>query len=161
MTNFVELLIENLQLRVKKECLKIEKESIKAETERLTKKLERMKALRVEMYDAFKHDRPIGTMQEVGRESLAFNCDGVRGTIHIVKYVDSSGTSFMYTEGFVENGDVAPKLFWLGYAVFFLTEWLVQLGFTSVPDRFVKLCDQNPKFLGFVVREFQRSGKTR
>jgi hypothetical protein len=156
MTSYIELLIENLQLRTKKERLTIEKKSLKTEIERLTKQLEHMKALRIEMHNAFKHDRPIGTMKEVGRESLEFNCDGTGGTIHIVKYVDDSGTSFIYTEGFAENGDIAPKLFWLGYAVFFLAEWLGQLGFVSVPDRFVKLCEENPKFLGFVDREFQR-----
>lgn len=62
--------------------------------------------------------------------------------------------------GFTPEGDIAPKLFYFGYAVFFLVEELSRQGFTSLPERFLELFGQNPKFFWYVLKEFQRLTST-
>lgn len=134
-----ELLIQNLQ--------------IKAENLRLAQQLEHMKNLTREMYYDFRLDRPNGNLKENNREPLDLNGGGV---LYVVQYVDTKDNSFISTEGFTPEGDIAPKLFYLGYAVFFLVEELTRQGFTCLPDKFLKLLSRNPKFLRYVLKEFQQ-----
>ncbi|MEG4210443.1 hypothetical protein [Microcoleus sp. S13_B4] len=141
-----ELLIENL--RVKAETMRV-----KAENLRLTQRLNQMNNLARGMYNDFKLDRPNGTLIENNRESLELKNGG---TIYFVQYVDRTGKSYISTEGFTPEGDIAPKLYYFGYAVFFMVEELVGQGFSGLPDRFLKLFHQNPKFLKYVVKEFDR-----
>ncbi|MEG4838332.1 hypothetical protein [Microcoleus sp. B9-D4] len=139
MSEYTNLLIENLQ--------------IKAENLRLTQQLDHMKNLTREMYYEFRLNRPNGNLRENNREPLDLNGGGV---LYLVQYVDTKGNSFISTEGFTPEGDIAPKLFYFGYAVFFLVETLYQQGFTTLPDRFLRILSQNPKFLKYVLKEFQR-----
>jgi len=139
MSQHTDLLIENLQL--------------KAENLRLTKQLEQMNSLAREMYYEFRFDRPNLPLKEKSRESLELKGGG---TLYVVQYVDSQGKSFISTEGFTPEGDIAPKLFYFGYAVFFLIEELTRQGFTCLPDRFLELLSRNQKFLRYVLKEFQR-----
>jgi len=139
MSQHTDLLIENLQL--------------KAENLRLTKQLEQMNSLAREMYYEFRFDRPNLPLKEKSRESLELKGSG---TLYVVQYVDSQGKSFISTEGFTPEGDIAPKLFYFGYAVFFLIEELTRQGFTCLPDRFLELLSRNQKFLRYVLKEFQQ-----
>ena len=139
MSQHTDLLIENLQL--------------KAENLRLTKQLEQMNSLAREMYYEFRFDRPNLPLKEKSRESLELKGGG---TLYVVQYVDSQGKSFISTEGFTPEGDIAPKLFYFGYAVFFLIEELTRQGFTCLPHRFLELLSRNQKFLRYVLKEFQR-----
>ena len=139
MSQHTDLLIENLQL--------------KAENLRLTKQLEQMNSLAREMYYEFRFDRPNLPLKEKSRESLELKAGG---TLYVVQYVDSQGKSFISTEGFTPEGDIAPKLFYFGYAVFFPIEELTRQGFTCLPDRFLELLSRNQKFLRYVLKEFQR-----
>jgi len=134
-----ELLIENLKLQ--------------AENLRLRRQLDYMNNLAREMYYQFRFDRPNLPLKEKNRESLELK-DG--GTLYVVQYVDTKGNSFISTEGFTPEGDIAPKLFYFGYAVFFLVEELTRQGFTCLPDRFLELLSRNQKFLRYVLKEFQR-----
>jgi hypothetical protein len=134
-----ELLIENLKLQ--------------AENLRLRRQLDYMNNLAREMYYQFRFDRPNLPLKEKNRESLELKGGG---TLYMVQYVDSQGKSFISTEGFTPEGDIAPKLFYFGYAVFFLIEELTRQGFTCLPDRFLELLSRNQKFLRYVLKEFQR-----
>ena len=139
MSENTELLIENLKLQ--------------AENLRLRRQLDYMNNLAREMYYQFHFDRPNLPLKEKNRESLELK-DG--GTLYVVQYVDTKGNSFISTEGFTPEGDIAPKLFYFGYAVFFLVEELTRQGFTCLPDRFLELLSRNQKFLRYVLKEFQR-----
>jgi len=139
MSENTELLIENLKLQ--------------AENLRLKQQLDYMNNLTREMYYQFRFDRPNLPLKEKSRESLKLNAGG---TLYVVQYVDSQGKSFISTEGFTPEGDIAPKLFYFGYAVFFLVEELTRQGFTCLPDRFLELLSRNQKFLRYVLKEFQR-----
>jgi len=134
-----ELLIENLKLQ--------------AENLRLRRQLDYMNNLAHEMYYQFRFDRPNLPLKEKNRESLELKGGG---TLYMVQYVDTKGNSFISTEGFTPEGDIAPKLFYFGYAVFFLVEELTRQGFTCLPDRFLELLSRNQKFLRYVLKEFQR-----
>ncbi|MEG4496668.1 hypothetical protein QUB05_04660 [Microcoleus sp. F10-C6] len=134
-----ELLIENLKLQ--------------AENLRLRRQLDYMNNLAREMYYQFRFDRPNLPLKEKNRESLELKGGG---TLYMVQYVDTKGNSFISTEGFTPEGDIAPKLFYFGYAVFFLVEELTRQGFTCLPDRFLELLSRNQKFLRYVLKEFQR-----
>jgi hypothetical protein len=134
-----ELLIENLKLQ--------------AENLRLSRQLDYMNNLAREMYYQFRFDRPNLPLKEKNRESLELKGGG---TLYMVQYVDTKGNSFISTEGFTPEGDIAPKLFYFGYAVFFLVEELTRQGFTCLPDRFLELLSRNQKFLRYVLKEFQR-----
>jgi len=134
-----ELLIENLKLQ--------------AENLRLRRQLDYMNNLAREMYYQFRFDRPNLPLKEKNRESLELEGGG---TLYMVQYVDTKGNSFISTEGFTPEGDIAPKLFYFGYAVFFLVEELTRQGFTCLPDRFLELLSRNQKFLRYVLKEFQR-----
>lgn len=146
MSEPTDLLIECLQLR--------------AENRRLNQQLEHMKNLSQEMFNEFRHDgvpprelRPNGTLTEKSREFIALNGGG---SLYFVQYVDRTGKSYISTEGFTPDGDIAPKLFYFGFAVFFLVEELTRQGFSGLPNRFLKLFDGNPKFLSYIVKEFDR-----
>jgi len=139
MSENTELLIENLKLQ--------------AENLRLRRQLDYMNNLAREMYYQFRFDRPNLPLKEKNRESLELKGGG---TLYMVQYVDSQGKSFISTEGFTPEGDIAPKLFYFGYAVFFLIEELTRQGFTCLPDRFLELLSRNQKFLRYVLKEFQR-----
>jgi hypothetical protein len=139
MSENTELLIENLKLQ--------------AENLRLRQQLDYMNNLAREMYYQFRFDRPNLPLKEKSRESLELSAGG---TLYVVQYVDSQGKSFISTEGFTPEGDIAPKLFYFGYAVFFMVEELTRQGFTCLPDRFLELLSRNPKFLRYVLKEFQR-----
>jgi hypothetical protein len=139
MSENTELLIENLKLQ--------------AENLRLKRQLDYMNNLAREMYYQFRFDRPNLPLKEKNRESLELKGGG---TLYMVQYVDSQGKSFISTEGFTPEGDIAPKLFYFGYAVFFLIEELTRQGFTCLPDRFLELLSRNQKFLRYVLKEFQR-----
>jgi hypothetical protein len=139
MSENTELLIENLKLQ--------------AENLRLRQQLDYMNNLAREMYYQFRFDRPNLPLKEKSRESLELSAGG---TLYVVQYVDSQGKSFISTEGFTPEGDIAPKLFYFGYAVFFLVEELTRQGFTCLPDRFLELLSRNQKFLRYVLKEFQR-----
>ncbi len=139
MSENTELLIENLKLQ--------------AENLRLRRQLDYMNNLAREMYYQFHFDRPNLPLKEKSRESLELSAGG---TLYVVQYVDSQGKSFISTEGFTPEGDIAPKLFYFGYAVFFLVEELTRQGFTCLPDRFLELLSRNQKFLRYVLKEFQR-----
>lgn len=139
MSENTELLIENLKLQ--------------AENLRLRRQLDYMNNLAREMYYQFRFDRPNLPLKEKSRESLELKGGG---TLYVVQYVDSQGKSFISTEGFTPEGDIAPKLFYFGYAVFFLVEELTRQGFTCLPDRFLELLSRNQKFLRYVLKEFQR-----
>ncbi len=139
MSENTELLIENLKLQ--------------AENLRLRRQLDYMNNLAREMYYQFRFDRPNLPLKEKSRESLELSAGG---TLYVVQYVDSQGKSFISTEGFTPEGDIAPKLFYFGYAVFFLVEELTRQGFTCLPDRFLELLSRNQKFLRYVLKEFQR-----
>ncbi len=139
MSKNTELLIEDLKLQ--------------AENLRLRRQLDYMNNLAREMYYQFRFDRPNLPLKEKNRESLELK-DG--GTLYMVQYVDKKGNSFISTEGFTPEGDIAPKLFYFGYAVFFLVEELTRQGFTCLPDRFLELLSRNQKFLRYVLKEFQR-----
>ncbi|HEY9299897.1 MAG TPA: hypothetical protein VIQ31_26745 [Phormidium sp.] len=139
MSENTELLIENLKLQ--------------AENLRLRRQLDYMNNLAREMYYQFRFDRPNLPLKEKSRESLELKGGG---TLYMVQYVDSQGKSFISTEGFTPEGDIAPKLFYFGYAVFFLIEELTRQGFTCLPDRFLELLSRNQKFLRYVLKEFQR-----
>ena len=130
------------------ECLQLE-----AENRRLNEQLEQMKNLTVEMFTEFKHHRPSGTLTEQSREFIQLNGGG---SLYFVQYVDRNGKSYISTEGFTPEGDIAPKLFYFGFAVFFLVEELTRQGFSCLPSRFSKLFDRNPKFYHYVLKEFQR-----
>jgi len=134
-----ELLIENLKLQ--------------AENLRLRQQLDYMNNLAREMYYQFRFERPNLPLKEKNRESLELKGGG---TLYMVQYVDTKGNSFISTEGFTPEGDIAPKLFYFGYAVFFLVEELTRQGFTCLPDRFLELLSRNQKFLRYVLKEFQR-----
>ncbi|MEG5175590.1 hypothetical protein [Microcoleus sp. B3-D7] len=110
-------------------------------------------ALTREMYYDFRLDRPNGKLKENKRESLELSAGG---TLYVVQYLDTKGNSFISTEGFTPEGDIAPKLFYFGYAVFFLVEELTRQGFTCLPDKFLELLSRNQKFLRYVLKEFQR-----
>jgi|SRR6476661_4255101 len=139
MSENTELLIENLKLQ--------------AENLRLRRQLDYMNNLAREMYYQFRFDRPNLPLKEKNRESLELKGGG---TLYMVQYVDTKGNSFISTEGFTPEGDIAPKLFYFGYAVFFLVEELTRQGFTCLPDRFLELLSRNQKFLRYVLKEFQR-----
>ncbi len=139
MSENTELLIENLKLQ--------------AENLRLRQQLDYMNNLAREMYYQFRFDRPNLPLKEKSRESLELSAGG---TLYVVQYVDSQGKSFISTEGFTPEGDIAPKLFYFGYAVFFMVEDLTRQGFTCLPDRFLELLSRNQKFLRYVLKEFQR-----
>lgn len=139
MSENTELLIENLKLQ--------------AENLRLRRQLDYMNNLAREMYYQFRFDRPNLPLKEKNRESLELKGGG---TLYVVQYVDSQGKSFISTEGFTPEGDIAPKLFYFEYAVFFLVEELTRQGFTCLPDRFLELLSRNQKFLRYVLKEFQR-----
>ena len=139
MSENTELLIENLKLQ--------------AENLRLKRQLDYMNNLAREMYYQFRFDRPNLPLKEKNRESLELKGGG---TLYMVQYVDTKGNSFISTEGFTPEGDIAPKLFYFGYAVFFLVEELTRQGFTCLPDRFLELLSRNQKFLRYVLKEFQR-----
>ena len=139
MSTHTDLLIENLQLQ--------------AENRRLKQRVEQMNNLVVEMLNEFKHHRPSGTLTEQSREFIQLNGGG---SLYFVQYVDRNGKSYISTEGFTPEGDIAPKLYYFGYAVFFMVEELVRQGFSCLPSRFSKLFDRNPKFYHYVVKEFQR-----
>ena len=139
MSTHTDLLIENLQLQ--------------AENRRLKQRVEQMNNLVVEMLNEFKDHRPSGTLTEQSREILELNGGGI---LYLVQYVDRNGKSYISTEGFTPEGDIAPKLYYFGYAVFFMVEELVRQGFSCLPSRFSKLFDRNPKFYHYVVKEFQR-----
>jgi hypothetical protein len=134
-----ELLIENLKLQ--------------EENLRLKRQLDYMNNLAREMYYQFRFDRPNLPLKEKNRESLELKGGG---TLYMVQYVDTKGNSFISTEGFTPEGDIAPKLFYFGYAVFFLVEELTRQGFTCLPERFLELLSRNQKFLRYVLKEFQR-----
>ena len=139
MSTHTDLLIENLQLQ--------------AENRRLKQRVEQMNNLVVEMLNEFKDHRSSGTLTEQSREILELNGGGI---LYLVQYVDRNGKSYISTEGFTPEGDIAPKLYYFGYAVFFMVEELVRQGFSCLPSRFSKLFDRNPKFYHYVVKEFQR-----
>ncbi|MEG4044576.1 hypothetical protein [Microcoleus sp. Pol17_C1] len=139
MSTHTDLLIENLQLQ--------------AENRRLKQRVEQMNNLVVEMLNEFKDHRPNGTLTEQSREFIQLNGGG---SLYFVQYVDRNGKSYISTEGFTPEGDIAPKLFYFGFAVFFLVEELTRQGFSCLPSRFSKLFDRNPKFYHYVVKEFQR-----
>ncbi|MEG4850879.1 hypothetical protein QUB10_08205 [Microcoleus sp. B5-D4] len=134
-----ELLIQNLQ--------------IKAENLRLAQQLEHIKNLTREMYYDFRLSRPNGNLKENKRESLELSAGG---TLYVVQYLDNKANSFISTEGFTPEGDIAPKLFYFGYAVFSLVEELTRQGFTCLPERFLEILNRNPKFLRYVLKEFQQ-----
>ncbi|MEG4587247.1 hypothetical protein QUA54_18805 [Microcoleus sp. MOSTC5] len=148
-----ELSIDNSQLLVENLQIKAENSQIKAESMRLAQQLEHMKNLTKEMYYEFRLDRPNGNLKENNRESLELIAGG---TLYVVQYLDTKGNSFISTEGFTPEGDIAPRLFYFGYAVFFLVETLFQQGFATLPDRFLRILSRNPKFLKYVLKEFQR-----
>lgn len=148
-----DLLTENTELTMYNTELIIESLRVQAENLRLTKRLEQMNYLAKAMYQDFKLDRPNGTLTENNRESLELESGG---TIYLVQYVNRNGKSYISTEGLTPEGDISPKLYYFGYAVFFMVEELVRQGFSGLPDRFLKLFDQNPKFLKYVVKEFDR-----
>lgn len=139
MSTHTDLLIENLQLQ--------------AENRRLKQRVEQMNNLGVEMFNEFKDHRPSGTLTEQSREMLELHGGG---TLYLVQYIDRNGKSYISTEGLTQEGDIAPKLFYFGFAVFFLVEELTRQGFSCLPSRFSKLFDRNPKFLNYVMKEFQR-----
>ncbi|MEG3994736.1 MULTISPECIES: hypothetical protein [unclassified Microcoleus] len=120
---------------------------------RLRQQLDHMNDLTREMYYEFRLDRPNGKLKENNRESLELSAGGI---LYVVQYLDTKGNSFVSTEGFTPEGDIAPKLFYFGYAVFFLVEELTRQGFTCLPDRFLKLLSRNHKFLRYVLKEFER-----
>jgi hypothetical protein len=138
MSEHTDLLIEDLQLQ--------------AENRRLNEQLEQMKNLTTEMFTEFKDHRPNGTLAEQSRESIRLNAGG---TIYFVQYVDRTGKSYISTEGFTPEGDIAPKLFYFGFAVFFLVEELTRQGFSCLPERFSNLFDRNPKFMSYIIKEFE------
>ena len=146
MSEYTDLLINHLRLQ--------------AENKRLNQQIEQIKNLAIEMFTEFKLDgvpprelRPNGTLTEKSREFIALNGGG---SLYFVQYVDRTGKSYISTEGFTPDGDIAPKLFYFGFAVFFLVEELTRQGFSGLPNRFLKLFDRNPKFLGYIVKEFDR-----
>lgn len=139
MSTHTDLLIENLQLQ--------------AENRRLKQRLEQMNNLVVEMLNEFKDHRPSGTLTEQSREMLELNGGG---TLYLVQYIDRNGKSYISTEGLTAEGDIAPKLFYFGFAVFFMVEELTRQGFSCLPSRFSKLFDRNPKFMNYVIKEFDR-----
>ena len=139
MSEHTDLLIECLQLQT--------------ENRRLNQQLQQMKNLTIEMFAEFKYHRPNGTLTEESRESIRLNAGG---TIYFVQYVDQTGKSYISTEGFTPEGDIAPKLFYFGFAVFFMVEELTRQGFSCLPDRFSKLFDRNPKFMSYIIKEFER-----
>lgn len=147
------LSIDNSQLLVENLQIKADNLQIKAENLRLAQQLEHMNNLTKEMYYDFRLDRPNGNLRENNRESLELSAGG---TLYVVQYLDTKGNSFISTEGFTPEGDIAPKLFYFGYAVFFLVEELTRQGFTCLPDRFLKLLSRNHKFLRYVLKEFER-----
>ena len=138
MSENTELLIENLKLQ--------------AENLRLRRQLDYMNNLAREMYYQFRFDRPNLPLKEKSRESLELSGGG---TLYVVQYVDSQGKSFISTEGFTPEGDIAPKLFYFGYAIFYLVETLTQQGFNWLPERFLKLFDRHPKLLVYISKEFE------
>ena len=150
---YARLSVANSELSIDNSQLLIENLQIKAERLRLAQQLEHMKNLTKEMYYEFRLDRPNGNLRENNRESLELSAGG---TLYVVQYLDTKGNSFISTEGFTPEGDIAPKLFYFGYAVFFLVETLSQQGFITLPDRFLRILSRNPKFLKYVLKEFQR-----
>ncbi|MEG3933750.1 MULTISPECIES: hypothetical protein [unclassified Microcoleus] len=147
------LSIENSELLSENSELLIESLRVKAENLRLTERLEQMNYLARAMYNDFKLDQPHGNLTENNRESLELESGG---TIYLVQYLDRNGKSYISTEGFTPEGDIAPKLYYFGYAVFFMVEELVRQEFNSLPERFSTLFDRNPKFMNYVVKEFER-----
>ena len=105
------------------------------------------------MFTEFKDNRPNGTLTEQSRESIRLNAGGA---LYFVQYVERNRKSYISTEGFTPEGDIAPKLLYFGFAVFFLVEELTRQGYSCLPERFSKLFDRNPKFLNYVVKEFDR-----
>ncbi|MEG4248744.1 hypothetical protein [Microcoleus sp. Pol10D4] len=148
-----ELLIENTELTKYNTDLIIETLRIQAENLRLNNRLVEMNELGKSMYREFKLDRPNGSLTENNREFIELKSGGI---LYFVQYVDENEKSYISTEGLTAEGDIAPKLYYFGYAVFFMVEELVRQGFSGLPDRFLKLFDQNPKFLKYVVKEFDR-----
>ncbi|MEG4496978.1 hypothetical protein QUB05_07205 [Microcoleus sp. F10-C6] len=137
---------ENTDLLI--ECLQLQ-----AENRRLNEQLKQIKNLTIEMFAEFKNHRPHGILTENSRESIRLNAGG---TIYFVQYVDRTGKSYISTEGFTPEGDIAPKLFYFGFAVLFLVEELTRQGFSCLPERFSKLFDRNPKFMSYIIKEFER-----
>ncbi|NQE38517.1 hypothetical protein [Microcoleus asticus] len=150
---YARLSVANSKLSIDNSQLLVENLQIKAESMRLAQQLEHMKNLTKEMYYEFRLDRPNGNLKENNRESLELSAGR---TLYVVQYLDTKGNSFISTEGFTSEGDIAPKLFYFGYAVFFLVETLFQQGFATLPDRFLRILSRNPKFLKYVLKEFQR-----
>ncbi|MEG4533046.1 hypothetical protein [Microcoleus sp. D2_18a_D3] len=120
---------ENTDLLIK--CLQLQ-----AENRRLNEQLKQMKNLTIEMFAEFKNHRANGILTENNRESIRLNAGG---TIYFVQYVDRTGKSYISTEGFTPEGDIAPKLFYFGFAVFFMVEELTRQGFSCWSERFSKL----------------------
>src|SRR6476661_9900518 len=147
------LSVANSELAIDNSELLIENLRVKAENLRLTQRLDQMNNLARAMYNDFKLDRPNGNLTENNRESLDLKGGG---TIYLVQYLDRNGKSYISTEGVTPEGDIAPKLYYFGYAVFFMVEELVRQGFSGLPERFLKLLSRNPKFLKYVVKEFDR-----
>ena len=147
------LSVANSELAIDNSELLIENLRVKAENLRLTQRLDKMNNLARAMYNDFKLDRPNGNLTENNRESLDLKGGG---TIYLVQYLDRNGKSYISTEGVTPEGDIAPKLYYFGYAVFFMVEELVRQGFSGLPERFLKLFDRNPKFMNYVVKEFER-----
>jgi len=130
------LSVANSELAIDNSELLIENLRVKAENLRLTQRLDQMNNLARAMYNDFKLDRPNGNLTENNRESLDLKGGG---TIYLVQYLDRNGKSYISTEGVTPEGDIAPKLYYFGYAVFFMVEELVRQGFSGLPERFLKL----------------------
>jgi len=127
----------------------IENLKLQAENLRLRRQLDYMNNLAREMYYQFRFDRPNLFLKQKNRESLELKGGG---TLYMVQYVDSQGKPFISTEGFTPEGDIAPKLFYFGYAIFYLVEALTQQGFNWLPGRFLKLLEQHPKLLAYISK---------
>lgn len=123
-----------------------------ATTHRLTREIKHITDLVGRMRREFFLHQPIGNLELKEREILHI---GEGCTIHLVRYEDSVGNSCIATEGYCSDGELALKNFYFGFAVYHMVQCLNYQGFTQLPDRFLRLLDRHPKFLGFINEEFR------
>lgn len=123
-----------------------------ATTHRLNREIKHITDLVGKMRREFFLHQPIGKLEFKEREILETR-EGYN--IHLVRYEDSLGNSCLATEGYYENGDLALKNFYFGFAVYHMVQELNYQGCTQLPGRFLRLLDRHPKFLSYINEEFR------
>lgn len=140
---------------MKTDDILIEDAIMRATNLMLTREIDHIKDLVSRMREEFRFHRPVGKLVEVGREFIKYDeGESIGGSIHLVRYEDDRGNSFLGTEGYAEDGSIVLRSFFFGFAVYNLVKYWNYYGKKKPPDNFLKLLDRHPKFLGFILEEF-------